>query len=59
MKKLRGFDMTDSRDTFLKGATAFMNAKDLARNHRDIFGQKANARARLVPFAQGEPAGTV
>lgn len=46
MTKLRGFDMTDSRETFVQGATAFRNARDLAQRHRDRFIQAANARAR-------------
>ncbi|KAH6839541.1 hypothetical protein B0I37DRAFT_449448 [Chaetomium sp. MPI-CAGE-AT-0009] len=46
MTKLRGFDMTDTRETFVQGATAFRNARDLAQRHRDSFIQAANARAR-------------
>ncbi|KAK3304837.1 uncharacterized protein B0T15DRAFT_399986, partial [Chaetomium strumarium] len=46
MTKLRGFDMTDSRETFVQGATAFRNARDLAQRHRDRFIQAANAQAR-------------
>ncbi|KAM7210664.1 hypothetical protein V8F06_013947 [Rhypophila decipiens] len=46
MTKLRGFDLTDSRDTFVQGATAFRNARDLAQRHRDQLIQGANARAR-------------
>lgn len=45
MTKLRGFDMTDSRDTFVQGATAFRNARDLVQRYRDSFIQTANARA--------------
>ncbi|KAH7309038.1 hypothetical protein B0I35DRAFT_515389 [Stachybotrys elegans] len=46
MTKVRGFDMTDSRETFVQGATAFLNARDLAQRHRDAFIHAANARAR-------------
>ncbi|KAK4449822.1 hypothetical protein QBC34DRAFT_83452 [Podospora aff. communis PSN243] len=46
MTKLRGFDLTDSRETCVKGIGAFRNARDLARRHRDEFIQDANARAR-------------
>jgi hypothetical protein len=46
MTKLRGFDMTDSRETFVQGATVFRNARDLAQRHRDSFIQMANTRAR-------------
>ncbi|POR39177.1 Uncharacterized protein TPAR_00623, partial [Tolypocladium paradoxum] len=45
MTKLRGFDMTDSRETFVEGATAFRNARELAQRHRDSFIQIANAKA--------------
>lgn len=45
MMKLRGFNMTDTRDTFVAGATAFRNARDLAKRHRDAFIQAANTRA--------------
>jgi hypothetical protein len=44
MTALRGFDMMDSRESFLEGATAFRNIRDLARSHRDGFIQAANAR---------------
>ncbi|KAL2257991.1 hypothetical protein VTK26DRAFT_8878 [Humicola hyalothermophila] len=44
--KLRGFDMTDSRNIFVQGATAFRNAKDLAQRYRYRFIKAANARAR-------------
>ncbi|KAB5536157.1 hypothetical protein GE09DRAFT_342160 [Coniochaeta sp. 2T2.1] len=46
MTKLRGFDITDSRETFVQGATAFRNARDLAQRHRDRFIQAANTGAR-------------
>ncbi|KAL2255945.1 hypothetical protein VTK26DRAFT_2445 [Humicola hyalothermophila] len=45
MTKLRGFDMTDSRETFVQGATAFRNARDSAQRYRDRFIQAANERA--------------
>ncbi|CAK7238290.1 hypothetical protein SEUCBS140593_010516 [Sporothrix eucalyptigena] len=46
MTKIRGFDMTDTRETFVLGATAFRNARDLAKKHRDNFIQAANAPPR-------------
>jgi hypothetical protein len=46
MTKLRGFEMTDCRETFIQGATVFRNARDLAQKHRQSFIQVANARAR-------------
>ncbi|GAB1311857.1 hypothetical protein MFIFM68171_02067 [Madurella fahalii] len=54
MTKLRGFDMTDSRETFVQGAMTFRNARDLAQRHRDSFIQTANARARQ-PSVQTPP----
>ncbi|KAH8765309.1 hypothetical protein F5883DRAFT_630034 [Diaporthe sp. PMI_573] len=56
MTKLRGFDMTDSRETFVEGATTFRNARDLAKRHRDSFIKAANARApQLRTAAPEEP----
>ncbi|KAH8906449.1 hypothetical protein BR93DRAFT_969641 [Coniochaeta sp. PMI_546] len=46
MTTLRAFAMTDSRETFVQGATAFRNARDVAQGHRDLFIQAANTRAR-------------
>lgn len=45
MTKVCGFDMTNSMDTFIQGASAFRNARDLAKLHRDAFIKAANARA--------------
>ncbi|KAM0417372.1 hypothetical protein ACHAPT_012606 [Fusarium lateritium] len=45
MTQLRTFGMTDTRDTFIQGAAAFRNARDLAEQHRDGFIQAANSRA--------------
>lgn len=45
MTQLRTFGMTDTRETFIAGATAFRNARDLARQQRKTFIQEANARA--------------
>ncbi|KAH7175892.1 hypothetical protein EDB81DRAFT_751335 [Dactylonectria macrodidyma] len=44
MTKICGFEMTDSRATFVEGATAFRNLRDMARKYRDSFVQAANAR---------------
>ncbi|POS70334.1 hypothetical protein DHEL01_v211272 [Diaporthe helianthi] len=48
--QLRTFSMTDIRETFVQGATAFRNLRDLAKKHRDTFIQAANSRhdARLA-----------
>lgn len=40
--ELRSFAMKDSRETFVHGATAFRNARDLAKQHRGRFIQAAN-----------------
>ncbi|KAM3447380.1 hypothetical protein MY3296_008775 [Beauveria thailandica] len=45
MTPLRGFTLTDTRETFIAGATAFRNARDLARRQRETLIRKANARA--------------
>ncbi|KUI64798.1 hypothetical protein VM1G_00718 [Cytospora mali] len=44
MTQVRSFGMTDTRETFVEGATAFRNARDLAKQHRDTFIQAANSR---------------
>lgn len=43
--QIDGWHMTGSIDTFRRGATAFRNARDSAKRHRDSFIQAANARA--------------
>ena len=48
MTKLRGFHLTDSRETFIAGATAFRNARDFAARHRDRVIQTANAKVSGV-----------
>lgn len=48
MTKLRGFNMTDCRDTFVEGAAVFRNARDLARLHRDEAIRIGNARASQI-----------
>ncbi|KAH7113469.1 hypothetical protein B0J13DRAFT_460818 [Dactylonectria estremocensis] len=51
MTQLRTFGMTDTRHTFVQGATAFRNVRDFAKRHRDGFIQAANARAAQVAAA--------
>jgi len=46
MTQLRTFGMTDTRETFVGGATAFRNLRDLAEDHRNAFIATANERAR-------------
>ncbi|KID80835.1 hypothetical protein MAJ_11468, partial [Metarhizium majus ARSEF 297] len=45
MTQIDGWQMTGSIDTFWRGATAFRNARDSAKRHRNSFIQAANARA--------------
>lgn len=45
MTKLRGFDVTDTRESFTQGATVFRNARDFAKQHRDDLIKTANARS--------------
>lgn len=45
MTQIDGWQMTGNIDTFRRGATAFRNARDLARHHRETFIKGANARA--------------
>ncbi|KAM4063710.1 hypothetical protein HRG_012505 [Hirsutella rhossiliensis] len=47
MTKIRGFDMTDNRNTFVAGETAFRNTRDLAKRHRDNLIRAANAKIAL------------
>ncbi|KAH8781060.1 hypothetical protein F5883DRAFT_685314 [Diaporthe sp. PMI_573] len=45
--ELRDFAMRGSRENFLEGATAFRNARDLAREHRDTFIRHANSKLQV------------
>ncbi|KIH87298.1 hypothetical protein SPBR_05126 [Sporothrix brasiliensis 5110] len=47
--KMHGFDMTNTRETFVQGATALRNARDLAKTYRDGFIHTANERAVSQP----------
>lgn len=38
--------MTDNRETFVQSATAFRNARDVAKRHRDSFIQAANEKTQ-------------
>ncbi len=46
MTQLRSFGMTDIRETFVQGATAFRSTRGLAKIHRDGFIEAAKARVR-------------
>ncbi|KAL2193247.1 hypothetical protein P885DRAFT_64085 [Corynascus similis CBS 632.67] len=45
MTQIKAFAMTSDQDTFVQVATAFRNARDLAKNHRDRLIEMANAIA--------------
>ncbi|KKZ68681.1 hypothetical protein EMCG_05716 [[Emmonsia] crescens] len=49
MTQLKGYSMTD-HETFLKGASAYRNARDWAKEQRDKAIQRANER-----FSEGQP----
>ncbi|KAL8369540.1 hypothetical protein RB595_000056 [Gaeumannomyces hyphopodioides] len=59
MAQLRSFGMTDGRETFVQGATAFRNARDLAKQYRDSFIQAANKKARQPGERDLAAAGTM
>lgn len=48
MTKLRGFDLTDTPDTFIAGISAFRNSREVAQRYRDRFILEANTRATAV-----------
>ncbi|KAJ3499414.1 hypothetical protein NLG97_g349 [Lecanicillium saksenae] len=48
MTQLRTFGMTDTRETFIAGATAIRNARDLAQKSRETVIRAANARASQI-----------
>lgn len=45
MTQLKAYALTNDRETFIQGASAFRNARDLAKRHRNDFIEAANARA--------------
>ena len=49
MTQIKGYDMSDSAETFRLGATAFRNLRDLAASTRNSAVQKANRAARHAP----------
>ncbi|KAI9898845.1 hypothetical protein N3K66_005306 [Trichothecium roseum] len=54
MTKLFSFCMTLSRQSFAQGATAFRNARDMAKKQRDDLIKAANARASQAAEAAAE-----
>ncbi|KGQ07756.1 hypothetical protein BBAD15_g6917 [Beauveria bassiana D1-5] len=60
MTQLKGYTLTGDRETFVTGATAFRNARDLARRQRETLIQVANARVlEAQRSAVGEHSGEV
>lgn len=50
MTHIKGYSVASDREAFVQGATAFRNARDLAKKHRDKFIEAANStyRARMI-----------
>jgi hypothetical protein len=46
MTQLGSWDLTANYDSFQRGVTAFRNARDWAKEHRDRFIEEANAKVR-------------
>ncbi|PNY27399.1 Uncharacterized protein TCAP_02660 [Tolypocladium capitatum] len=44
MTQLKAYALTSDRETFVSGATAFRNTREMAKRHRDTFIQAANMR---------------
>lgn len=56
MTQINSYAMTGERQTFVQGATAFRNLRDLAKQHRETFIGDANARYQAgVAAAQESP----
>lgn len=49
MSQLKGWSMTSDSETFRKGATAYRNARDWAKEQRDEFIKSANERHMQAP----------
>lgn len=49
MNKLRGWDLTDTPESFRQGATAYRNMRGWAKEKRDEFIEAANERTRTLP----------
>lgn len=59
MTQLKAYALISDREAFVQGATAFRNARDLARRQRESLICTANARtSRTEPAASKEDAGT-
>ena len=50
MTQVKAFAMTSDRESFVQGATAFRNARDLAKQNRDHFIQAANAKSAAAGY---------
>ncbi|OAA63584.1 hypothetical protein SPI_03747 [Niveomyces insectorum RCEF 264] len=55
MKRLGVFALINDRQSFLRGVTAFRNARDLAKRHRDRFIHAANMKAERDAAADALP----
>ncbi|POS69060.1 hypothetical protein DHEL01_v212546 [Diaporthe helianthi] len=44
MSQLAAYALTNNRETFIQGATAYRNLRDLAKEYRDTFIKNANFR---------------
>ncbi len=51
MTQLKAYAVTSDRETFIQGAAAFRNARDLARQRREAAIRAANARASQAELA--------
>ncbi|KAL8290965.1 hypothetical protein RB600_006440 [Gaeumannomyces tritici] len=58
MAQAGSYAITHSRETFVQGATAFRNARDVAKQYRDSFIRAANERARQPGERDSAAAGT-
>lgn len=45
LTQVKAFALTSDKETFVKGATAYRNTRDLAKAHRESFIEQANERA--------------
>ncbi|KAJ3499422.1 hypothetical protein NLG97_g356 [Lecanicillium saksenae] len=54
MTQLKAYALTSDKGAFVQGATAFRNARDMARRQRESFIRSANARASLTEAADSD-----
>jgi hypothetical protein len=51
MSQLKAYALTSDKDTFVRGATAYRDNRDLAMTYRDSFIEQANERACQMPIS--------